>query len=464
MARSGSLFTVVVLFVCSGFAQAGISPIADFIQNRPYQELSTDNPIGGITAIEIDKASGIMPSVCDGLVAWADGRSGRAVIVGFDLTKWPVDNEFLISDEDDDWQEGNPSVGFNTFEGSRWVVYDAVNVSATGDDGDIQGSLPGTTWLVQQAGKQLCPVSTNVSYQQTYLAWIDYPGTTPLFVGYDNTDIYTAPVTGSRPLTGLTNITSGNSAPRSSLAADGVHLVWQELQFDEDVDPDNPFWNVVVYDLTGASPPFSINIPLADVGKNQIDPDISGNLVVWTQEEDPGVGGSGDTNIYFQDLDSGIGPVAITTMGTAAKAAISKIMLGEGEGRLEASEEMMETCFVVWQDYREDDTQSFFVGGNGEWDYNWDIWGQELRVDGSTGEWDLYEDPFLIRGDSGRQTNPDIDGLDVVWQSQQDYNSEDIYVWGAPIPEPCTLLAAAAGLPLLLARRRRIGRQKRQTK
>ena len=458
MARVGSLLVAFALLVCSGVAQAAvISPDANFIKTRPYEQLSTSNSIGALAPDpnhpEVWKASGIVPSVGYGLVAWADGRSGTVAIIGRDLTK-PSESEFLISDETDGWQEGNPFVGAvgsiagNTAPLDRRVVYDAAHVAVSGGDlGDIQGYrdlTSSTAWLYQTTvakDRQRSPVFTNLSTEgPTVLSWIHYPETEPEYAGYDNTEIYTASFT--TPATNVQNITPPTlttpAAPRDSLAADGRYLVWQEMRYDGNLDDIS--WDVAVYDLVTTGLAY-IDAPVA--GKNQIHPDVSGDLVVWTQEEDPAV--TKATNIFFQDLSSSSGPVAITTTGTAAEAAISEV-----DGNY----------FVVWQDYRLDGSTTIFPGGNGEPDFNWDIWGQEISIDPNTGDWALHDGgPFLIRADAGRQTNPDIDGLDVVWQSQAP-DTEYIYVWG-PIPEPCTTLVVAAGAAFLLAMRRKRGRRER---
>lgn len=451
MARIGSMLGVSVLLVISGVVQATpLSPTANFIKTRPYQQLSTKDPIGTILVGDIDKASGIIPSVGSGLVVWADGRGGRVGIMGYDLTD-TARGEFLISDETDDWQEGNPFAGYNGVGGYRWTVYDAAEVTTgSGDTGDIQGSniTPAPTWLFQGVRRQRSPVFTNVPIPAsiTVLSWMDYPGSVSDFVGHENTDIYTATVNEpiATPLPGLKNITLGKPAPRDSLAADGRYLTWQELRYDDLTEITH--WDVVVYDLGGtyASDDLrfrTIDAPVA--GRNQIAPDISGDLVVFTQVEDPS-GLIHPTNIYFQDLSSVAGAVAITTTGTATNAAISR-----KDGNY----------FVVWQDYRLDPSTTTFPGGNTEDDFNWDIWGQEISID-SNGDWALHGGgPFLIRADAGRQTNPDIDGVDVVWQTQAPA-TEDIYVWG-PIPEPCTALVVAAAAPFVLAVRRKRRRQKK---
>jgi hypothetical protein len=240
------------------------------------------------------------------------------------------------------------------------------------------------------------------------------------------------------------NITAGSLAPRDHLAASGRYLAWQELVMHNPMTEESS-WDIAVYDLSTSSVQY---LDGPDAGKNQIAPDICGSLVVWTQEEDPS--GTGATNLYFQDLNAAVGPVAITTSGAATHAAISSAMVNEGAGDFL-------TYFVVWQDHEQDgDTLAWYPGANGESDFLWDIWGQEIRWDAGSGEWDLYKDAFLIWRADGRQTRPDIDGLDVVWQSQAP-DTEDIYVWG-PIPEPCTaalLIAGGSALVGLRSRRRR---------
>lgn len=165
MAR-GTLRMVIVLLSWSGIAHAGtISATAQYIKDRPYQEISTANPIGSILSGDIEKASGIIPSVGRGLVAWADGRGGMVAIIGRDLTD-PPGSEFLISDETDGWQEGNPFAGVigAPSSGDRRVVYDAANVAVTsGDLGDIQGYThlsSSTAWLHQASGLHALPYSS----------------------------------------------------------------------------------------------------------------------------------------------------------------------------------------------------------------------------------------------------------------------------------------------------------------
>jgi hypothetical protein len=418
-----------------------------YLQTRPYKQLSTENPIGTIAAGDIEKASGIVPRVHMGLVAWADGRSGEVAIMGYDLI---VDSgEFLISQEKNGWQEGNPYVGYNAPQQSRWVVYDTVNTGVGGgDQGNIESSIlpPAPTSEVTTAGRQLTPVTTNVGLNDrtSTLAWVNFTETPSDFPGYFNTEVFVRDAYNQAdpPV----EITAGVDAPRAALNAEGNYLVWQELRLDEVNFVSS--WDVVVYDLTnpGASY-FDGTAP----GLNQIEPDVSGRLMVYTQEEDPA--GTGATNVYFQDLQSGIGPLAVTVHGAARQPAISRAVVNEGEGDFE-------TYFVVWQDHNTDPTQSFFAGGNGENDFNWDIWAQEIRLNTGTGEYELHLDPFLIWSADGRQTLPDIDGLDIVWQSQAP-NVEDIYVWGPPIPEPATFLVLVMGGTALLARRRAKARRGR---
>lgn len=467
MLRSGLLIAFAVVLLCSSTVQADTSAIADYIRTRAYCELSTSNTIGSIEANDIDKASGLIPSIYAGLVVWADGRSGRIAIMGYDLTDpnnivAPSKGEFLISNETDGWQENNPFAGYSSVGGYRYVVYDAVDVSSpTGDLGNIQGSraTPAPTWLVQNPLRQQTPVLTNVTSSQTVLAWIHQPGTVSDLDDYPNTDIYagtlTSPVTS--PVPGMTNLTAGMAAPRDHLAADGRRLAWQELRYDESADVKS--WDLVVYDLGGtyADPNLRFRyVNGTDSTKNQITPDLSGNLLAWAQEEDPS--GTGATNIYFQDLASSVGPMAVTTTGTAANPAISTFQALTSDGNEVMT--LIDVAFLVWQDHRGDgNTMSFFAGGNGETDYNWDIWAQELRI--TVGEWALYKDAFLIPADTlGRQTNPDIYGLDVCWQSQ-DPGVEDIYVWGPlAVPEPGTILFLAAGAVLLCRGRRKSGKGK----
>ena len=137
MCRSGTLLVTSVLLILSGLANAdAISPTAEFIKTRPYLELSSENwqPLNADNPAidgpeDIEKASGIVPSVGHGRVVWADGRAGNVVIMGHDLINFAA-GEFLISKGNpltDDWQEGNPFVGMDSV-GVRHTVYDADQV------------------------------------------------------------------------------------------------------------------------------------------------------------------------------------------------------------------------------------------------------------------------------------------------------------------------------------------------
>ena len=463
MARIGSMLGVFVVLVVSGVAQAGIidpnlSTAANFIKNRDYLVLNTDNSIGPLDANLFPdewKANGTRPSVGDGLVVWEDGRSGKQSVMGFVLAS---PGEFLISDVTDAWQEGNPFAGYNAAGGYTWTVYDADTTDVSGDPGDIQGSAlpPDPNWLVQKALQQRTPVFTNLPLQEcfedsvgtnnvalrasTILSWVHDPLTTGLG-GKDNIDIWTIPVPPTIPLpspltVGATHITAGKTAPRDALAGDGRYLTWQE--FREDAGTLMTSWDIVVYDLVDGNFRY---IDAPDALKHQIDPDINGGLVVFTQVENPT---TGETNIYFQDISPGSssGPIAITTAGTARGAAISR-----HDGNY----------FVVWQDHPLADAGDANFTGN-ETDFSWDIWGHEITNE--AGVWVLHAGgPFLIRADVGRQYVPDIDGLDVVWQSQA-VDTGEVYVWG-PVPEPCTAVVVGIAAPFLLAARRKRRKEKK---
>jgi len=452
------------LLVCTAIAQGGISTSAEFIRDREYHTLSSKDISQVPVPVDSNlvKASGIVPSVYDGLVAWADGRTGVVGIWGYELMNLPRD-EFIVSDTTatDGFQEGNPYVSAYGAIDSRdgipalaspvgpVVVYDGAQISGGVEPGNVffandSGVSPWNYYVATgQPLTQRSPVCTN-----GMVAWVDDrndAATPPLdrFTGIPNTDIYAQQVD---PATGATigpEITISTSyAPQDRLAADNGVLVWQELRRST-----VPFSGVSSWDIAGyafGSGHFDvIDDTTSGPAKNQIDPDISGNLVVWTQEEDPS--GTGATNIYIKSLlDPNSAPIPVTDTGTGARAAVS--MGPDGH-------------FVVWQDYRLDTTMITYLGGNTESDYQWDIWGQEVDANGT-----LIGDAFLINGDPGRQTNPDIYGLDVVWQTQglvsPAVGSEDIYVIG-PVPEPVTVVLLLVGAPLLLVRRRTAARRAR---
>ena len=157
---------------------------------------------------------------------------------------------------------------------------------------------------------------------------------------------------------------------------------------------------------------------------------------------------TGGAQLDLGHIDLEQKPISVQGVeATAEKPAISKTTtVVDGQS--------VDCYMAVWQDHRNDSSTSFYPGGNGETDYHWDIWGQEIRLNTATGHYELYLDSFLIRSDVGRQTNVDIDGRDVVWQSQAP-DSQDIYVWGAVVPEPSTLGLLLAGAGLAALRRRR---------
>jgi hypothetical protein len=448
---------LAVLLVCNGLALGGISTSAEFIRDRMYQPLSSKDLSEVPVPVDpnLVKASGVVPSISQKMVAWADGRTGTVGIWGYDLEDLPR-GEFIVSDTTaaDNYQEGNPFVSGGATNGggaprptaasTAVVVYDGAQINSGTEPGNcFFATDPGASpWSYNTATTasltQRCPVLTG-----GLVAWVDDrndAATPPMdrFPGNPNTDIYAQqvdPTTGA--LIGGEIVISASTAPQDYLAADNGVLVWQELRRSTAPFSGDSSWDVVGYDVATASHFDVIDDTTSGPAKNQIHPDISGNLVVWTQEEDPA--GTGATNIYVASLlDPNAAPIPVTTTGTAARAAVSMGASGN---------------FVVWQDYRRDTTKINYLGGNGELDYQWDIWCQEVAADGT-----LLGDAFMINGDPGRQTNPDICGLDVVWQTQGLVDgatgSEDIYVIG-PIPEPSVAVLLLSGAALLVARRRR---------
>jgi len=461
MQCSRNVVSFLAMVLCAESAGASLSPSAQFIRDREYRALSSKEV--GQVPVPVDpllvKASGIVPSVYDGLVAWADGRTGAVGIWGYDLRNL-ARGEFIISDmtSGDGFQEGNPFVsGWNVPQnppGSGGgtlrrpvVTYDCAHISGGTEPGNVLFATDGGTspWNYHTATAQPLTQRSPV-YTNGMVVWVDDrndAATSPAdrFPGVPNTDIYAQqvdPATGG--LIGPELPISTSAAPQDRLAADNGIVVWQELRRSASPFSTDSSWDIAGYDFATGTLFDVFDDTTSGPAKNQIDPDISGNLVVWTQEEDPG--GTGATNIYILSLlNAGAGPIPVTTTGTAAHPAVS--MGPDGN-------------FVVWQDYRLNRTPINYLGGNGEIDFQWDIWAQEVADDGT-----LVGDPFVVCDDPGRQTNPDIHGLDVVWQSQglepgsaPVEGSEDIYVFG-PVPEPLSVALLVAGAPLLLLRSRR---------
>ncbi len=458
----------LALLACSSSLLASPISAKDLLTNpayRTYHVLSTENPsLAGLsqpTTGAVAKASGIVPKIDNGLVAWADGRNGNAVICGYRLDNI-ITGEFLVSNGDTSWQEGNPYVG------SGIIVHDSIHSSSAGGDPGNIDSATSTNWSVASPAHQNIYSDPTDKYIQNssaigginsqiqgpdyaYVAWVDYRNTgTPVPAGVSgtNTDIFyqRVDVTSGSPID-PTPQSILSIVPQNGLAMDGNLLAYTESR-QSGVFADYKT-QIAVHDLASNSEVAW----LGDRAKNCHDADIAGNMVVWTQNE--ATGDDPLMNIYMQSLVSGSSLIQITTHGRADKAAISSFMDGDEERFL-----------VVWQQYEAGDagdTDYNMIGGYTEKDHEWDIWCQEVSGDGS-----LIGSAFLVNTavdnllhgpQSGRQTNPDIDGLDIVWQTQGlDVNSEDvenIYVVGPMIvPEPTTMLLLLAGLPAVLGLRR----------
>jgi len=179
-------------------------------------------------------------------------------------------------------------------------------------------------------------------------------------------------------------------------ATNGEVVVWSDLRVGYDTGGEN--WDIYGYDLSTQT---EFQITTAD--DHQEFADISGNIVVW-QDDRNRYGEEGTLHdIYGYDLDTQTEFSICTNNARQEQPAISG-------------------NFVVWMDDR-----------NGDYD----IFGYDLTT----------QTEFPIATGLGDQLKPAISGNTVVWESGGD-------IYGAVIPEPCTLTLLAFGGIALVRRKR----------
>ena len=243
------------------------------------------------------------------------------------------------------------------------------------------------------------------------------------------------------------------AADQVAHARDGNYVVWQDMRNSPPgVPPEYTDADLYGMDLrTGQE--FTICTNMYD----QAEPDISGNIVVWT---DYRRGYPETCDIYGYDLSTGqefkiagaegldnsaVGHPAVsgdTAVWVDYAVPGGYALMGQhlptretfviAQPGLSLNYPDIDGRYVVWSD-----------GRNSEDVLDLDIWGYDLL----TGkEFPIYEGP-------GDQKFPSISGNLVVWQSY--IPGETARVWGAYIPEPATGLMMMAGLAGVLVRRRR---------
>ncbi len=198
--------------------------------------------------------------------------------------------------------------------------------------------------------------------------------------------------------------------------------------------------------------------PVCTTAFSQENPDISGNIIVWSdrRRHNPLLLNPLVSDIYGYDLTTGEEFLIAADPGGARQGepAISGDIVvwcdGHNGGDIMGHDLSTGVTFPIHVETHDDYTgQSkpdvdgrYVVWVDGRNGVDGDIWGYDLL----TGEeFPIYQGP-------GWQTFPSISGNLVVWKSHPP--GEDERIWGAYIPEPASLVVLAIGGVLLVARRR----------
>jgi beta propeller repeat protein len=177
----------------------------------------------------------------------------------------------------------------------------------------------------------------------------------------------------------------------------GNVVAWGDLRYNDDN------WDIYGYDLTT-----NAEFAICTAVDSQEQPAISGDIVVWIDAR------NGNADIYGFDLRTQTEFPICTAARTQGPVAISDNI-------------------VVWADNRD----GVDINGDYYFEGNWDIYGYDLTTH--------TEFPICIA--DGLQISPSISGNTVVWM---DDRNGDWDIYGATIPEPCTLcLLGLGGLALL---------------
>ncbi|MHB9071851.1 MAG: hypothetical protein ACYC54_15935, partial [Sedimentisphaerales bacterium] len=190
------------------------------------------------------------------------------------------------------------------------------------------------------------------------------------------------------------DISSGTRTPISTApgyqyepATNGEVVVWSDLRVGYHTGGEN--WDIYGYDLATQT-----EFQITTAPDHQEFVDISGNIVVW-QDDRNRYGEDGTLHdIYGYDLDTQMEFAICTNTARQEQPSI--------DGNL-----------LVWMDDR-----------NGDYD----IFGYDL----------LTQTEFAIATGLGDQLRPTISGNIVVWEMNGD-------IYGATIPEPCSLLLIGLG-------------------
>jgi len=213
---------------------------------------------------------------------------------------------------------------------------------------------------------------------------------------FGNLDIYAADLR-----TGEEFVVCDASWNQQNPAVSGDIIVWQDCRRA------NPVFKPLTSDIYGYDVTTGREFLIASAADDvrQVKPDISGNIVVWSDMHNGG-------DIWGKNLSTG------------ETFPICEHPSGQGDPAIDGR-------YVVWED-----------GRNATNDNNFDIYGYDL----------LTGREFPICLDPGQQGDPRISGNLVVWESIAPGGLDR--VWAAYIPEPaCAVWLLAAGAALVGRRR-----------
>lgn len=312
------------------------------------------------------------------------------------------------------------------------------------------------------------PICTDAAYQGSprisgnNVVWVDYRAGNDIY-GYDLSSGTEFLIGGSPDGGGNGNILaiSGNTVVwgdnRSKGGVQSYDVFGYDLststefpvvtasstQLMVDVDNDTVAWSHylnsnVGYDIYGKTLSTGVEFPITtQVGSTQAYPTISGEIVVW-QDWRNANGITSERDLYGLNLNTGVEFELSTANGGQYNQNIS------GE-------------IVVWEDTRNgyseiygydlSSSSEFLISTNGifpdvdgdviAWIYGDSIWGKNL----------LTGSEFEIATGYAGSSELSISGNTVVWESNGD-------IYGATIPEPCSLFLIGCGCLFLRGKRK----------
>ena len=252
----------------------------------------------------------------------------------------------------------------------------------------------------------------------------------------------------------VTNYRTGQESPvclhpagQTAAAISGQFVVWQDgRNSPPNVPPD--FTNSDIYGRDMAT---GQELAICKVGGDQLYPQISGDIVVWTDYRAVFPGAAGAPDVYGYDLASGK-EFLIAEHGHGPAISADLVVWNAGGD--------------IWGKYLSDGA-GFPIcvapnaQGNPDVDGRWVVWAHAVTVPTGTDR-DIYGYDLLtgrefpIYVGPGVQDFPRVSADLVVWTSYVPGYPKRMY--GAYIPEPASgVLLLLACLPLLRRRRRRNG-------